>query len=308
MDYGAILRRAWEITWKNKALWILGILASCGRGGNSFGGGSGGDFSGFQMDERPLGPAGREIERLLAELAADGTLWLIVAAVVAFFIVLSLVLLALGVIGQGGLIAAFHKADQGTNASLSEGFQAGLRHFWRLLGAQLLITLIGLVIAFVLAIPALGLAIFTLGFGLLCLLPAIALVALVATVYVQFVQMAIVIEGVDVIASLRRAWDVIRANLAPVLLMGLILVVGSVIVGGLIALPFLAAVIPLLTGALLGGDAATAGLGLAGICLLGYLPILIVLQGILTTYVSGTWTLSYLRLIERPGAGVQGVS
>ena len=32
MDYGKVLGRAWEITWRWKALWILGFLAGLGSG------------------------------------------------------------------------------------------------------------------------------------------------------------------------------------------------------------------------------------------------------------------------------------
>ena len=35
-NFGEILTRAWQIVWKNRVLWIFGILASCGRGGSSF--------------------------------------------------------------------------------------------------------------------------------------------------------------------------------------------------------------------------------------------------------------------------------
>ena len=38
MDYGRVLTRAWEITWRWKILWILGFLAALGSG--SGGGGS----------------------------------------------------------------------------------------------------------------------------------------------------------------------------------------------------------------------------------------------------------------------------
>lgn len=42
MDYGAILRRAWQITWTYRFLWILGLLAMFteGGGGGGFGGGN----------------------------------------------------------------------------------------------------------------------------------------------------------------------------------------------------------------------------------------------------------------------------
>ena len=29
MDIGSVLTRAWNITWKYKVLWLLGILAGC---------------------------------------------------------------------------------------------------------------------------------------------------------------------------------------------------------------------------------------------------------------------------------------
>ena len=38
MDYGKILRRAWEITWRWKVLWLLGFLAALGNGGGGGGG------------------------------------------------------------------------------------------------------------------------------------------------------------------------------------------------------------------------------------------------------------------------------
>ena len=39
MDYAGVLKRAWEITWRWKVLWILGFLASLGSGGGGGGGG-----------------------------------------------------------------------------------------------------------------------------------------------------------------------------------------------------------------------------------------------------------------------------
>ena len=42
MDFGKVLSRAWEITWRWKVLWVLGFLAALGQG---TGGGSGPQFS-----------------------------------------------------------------------------------------------------------------------------------------------------------------------------------------------------------------------------------------------------------------------
>lgn len=40
MDYFGILKRAWELTWKYKALWVLGFFAMSGGGSSAPGGGS----------------------------------------------------------------------------------------------------------------------------------------------------------------------------------------------------------------------------------------------------------------------------
>ena len=39
MDFGEVLTRAWQITWRYKGLWVLGLLAGCGTGGGGGGGG-----------------------------------------------------------------------------------------------------------------------------------------------------------------------------------------------------------------------------------------------------------------------------
>jgi hypothetical protein len=224
MDYGGILKRTWEITWRNKALWILGILASCNGGGR--GGAGGGNFSGGNFRGQGLGDAGQAFE----QFADNETFWVVVAIAAIVLLGLSLLFLALGVIGQGGLIAAFHKADQGVTLSLAEAFRYGVERFWRMLGLQIIVGLVFLVLFLILLLPILAATVLTLGVALICLLPLLCLLiplGLTVPIFLQFAQMAIVVEGRGIMDSIRRAWEVIRGNVGPVLVMGLILVVGS---------------------------------------------------------------------------------
>jgi hypothetical protein len=46
----------------------------------------------------------------------------------------------------------------------------------------------------------------------------------------------------------------------------------------------------------------TSGLLTAGLCFLAYLPVLLVLSGILTAYIESAWTLTYMRLTNKPVA------
>jgi hypothetical protein len=45
--------------------------------------------------------------------------------------------------------------------------------------------------------------------------------------------------------------------------------------------------------------ALITGMILSGICMVAYFPILLVLQGILQSYIQAAWTLTYLRLTRR---------
>ena len=80
--------------------------------------------------------------------------------------------------------------------------------------------------------------------------------------------------------------------------MALILVLGIALIGGaIIALPFGAILVPIVSGFAIGGrTASTGGLVVGLLCLVAYLPVLLVLSGIFRAYTSSAWTLTYMRL------------
>lgn len=302
MDYGWVLKRAWEITWKFKALWVLGILASCSAGGGS--GGGGGSSSGTRLqfsgdsDPRFL-PFERWIESIPEET------WIIIAIVAGIVVLLlGLVALVLGVLGQAGLIAGFNQVETNGTVTLGEAWRIGRANFWRLLGMRVLFWLAGILLAFLLVIVAVLTTIGTLGLGLLCLVPLLCLLVPVGAligVYVMLTQVALVTEGLGVMDSFRRSWEVLKANLGPVIVIGLIVLFGSAVIGLILALPLIAAVLPAAAGLAFGTDqSTTTGLVMAGLCLVIYLPVAIVANGILQTYVTGVWTLSFRQWSGKP--------
>jgi hypothetical protein len=301
MDIGEVLRRAWEITWKNKGLWVLGILAACTGGGGGGGGSSSYQGSSYQFsgDEWP------GLERFFSGIPEE-TLVLATIAIVLVALLVVVVLFVLGILGQAGLIAGFAHADDTGSVTLAEAWRLGLPSFWRLLGALAIVIVVAIVLAMVIAVPAAIFAGLTLGLGVICLLPLACLaipLAFAANIYITFVQNSIVLEKNPVLASFRRAWEVFRANLGSVIVMGLILVVGGAVVGLIIAAPLLAIALPAILAYSVGGEQAVQTGTLVAIgCGLVYLPIMLLLNGILQTYVSGTWTLTYRRLITKPPA------
>ena len=114
-NFGEVLTRAWQITWKYKVLWIFGILAGCTNGGG--GGSGGGGNSGYSTgpSDQNLPP---ELQRFFYQMenfvdwVADN-LWLFIAIMVLVFLVLMVISIFLGTIGRIGLIKGSYEAEQG---------------------------------------------------------------------------------------------------------------------------------------------------------------------------------------------------
>jgi hypothetical protein len=307
MDFGEVLTRAWKIIWKYKVLWIFGILSSCGQGGGSGGGGgnSGVQFSGRDPD-LPLGLQNffRGLENYFQNIQG----WQIAALIVGFILfILFLVLItaAISTVGRIGLVQGTVKAEAGAESlGFGELFNSGKPFFWRIFAFNFLAGIAVFIIILLLLVPLIGLTALTLGFGLLCLIPFICLLVplgwLVSVVFEQ-VNIAIVVEDLDIVAGLKRGWDVFRNNIGNMIVMGLILGIGGLIVGFILAIPMFLVLVPLAIGFF--GSSGTGseflfggGIAVALLCLVIYLPFLIVLNGILQSYIKTAWTLTYLRL------------
>jgi hypothetical protein len=172
-------------------------------------------------------------------------------------------------------------------------------YFWRVFGLSLLIILTLLIVFVILFIPLGLFAALTAGIGLICLLPLICLlipIGWAVTVVIEQASIAIVLENLGVGDGLRRGWEVVRANIGTMILMALILFIGSAVVGIVLAIPLIVAVVPLVIGSAAGVERAP--LLTAGICCAIYLPILLLLNGILTAYIQSAWTLTYMRLTK----------
>lgn len=300
MDYGEVLSRAWQIIWKHKVLWIFGILAGCTASGNS------GNVSySFGSEDAP--PAVQQFFWQFERMPD----WQIAALIgVAILVILVLVVLAifLSTVGRIGLIQGVKQAEKQTDRlTFGELFRSSLPYFWRvfllnlLFGLAYAAVIIALVIIFTLG------AIVTLGLGLICLIPLICLlvpISWLVFVYLEQANIAIVMDDVGVMDGLRRGWEVFSNNLGPMIVMGLILFVGVSLIGGfIIGAPLFLIAVPALGGLFLGReDTIWGGLLVAGLCFVAYLPVLIVLNGILTSYVKSAWALTYMRLTGRPAA------
>ncbi len=309
MDYGEVLKKSWNIIWKFKVLWIFGLLASCGRSGGGGGGGGGQSFNfrnnpGTFSNQNPfprLQPYLEGIQNFFAQIPV----WVYILAVLAFLILIVIIII-INTIGRIGLVRGAWQADEGIeHLSFGQLWGEGLHYFWRIFLLDLLFLVIGIAVAVIILVPVVVIGAATFGIGLICLLPLICLLIPVTwfiRVLLEQAVVAILGENRGVIDGLGRAWNVIKINLGPMIVMTLIIFIGELILGIIIAIPALILAIPLFGGIIGGaitGSPAILGSGvIIGIILLicVYGPIAYVLESIVQTYMSTAWTLTFRRL------------
>lgn len=296
IDLGKILTRAWQIIWQYKILWVFGIFAgfaSSNGGGNGNSGGSNGDSSQFTGNpDRMFEQAGEFFQEYL----------LIIIAVCAVLILLSLAFYALGMIGRIGILKGVYKVENGDSSLMfAELWSESMPYFWRFFGLNFLVGLA----FFVILLPFIAVAVATAGIGLVCLLPLICLLVPVGwavNVILEQAQAAIVAENLSMFDGFKRGWAIVKSDIGGMIVLSLVLGIGGGIVGFVIALPIIAAVIPLVFSMGMNGfemgDSIPAAAWFSLICCGLYMPILFGLNGILTAYLKTAWALSYLQLAK----------
>ena len=281
MEYGKILNRSVNIVWQNKFLIVLGILAALGSA--SFGGGGGGGGSG---NGQPFGDVGQvpQIDEVTAGLAA-GVIIALVCVILIVFLAIWIVLWAVSTIARGGLIASVDTIESGEKSSFSQAWRAGWHKAWTLLGIGLLPAIPGLIL-FVVGLMALGayggiFALFgeefaplvgTAGLGItIAVLACIVIpIILVLSILRNFAERACMLENLGVIDAYRRGSSVLMANLGEAIILFLLQIAIFIVLGILLFLP---------------------GIILILCCCLW--PLLLLVQGAISAFLSSMWTLAW---------------
>lgn len=306
LNFGEIFTRAWQIIWKHKVLWIFGIFAGCASGN---GGGSGGNsnFSGdadvFQSNGGDVPPVLQdfffEIERFFNTITPEQIIIFVVGLFCVLFII-SLLSMALGIMGEIGLLRGVLQVEGGAEKlTFGELWVASTPFFWRLLVLWIVPGFVFLVLLAIFIIPAILLVESTDGGSLLFLLPFFCIVLPLAFVIALFrwlATMTIVLEDLSIMDGLRRGWDVLRTHFGSMFLMGILLFVINAVIGLVIAIPLIIIFVPFIFGVALGGDILQFGLIAALVCFCLYLPVSIILGGIIQAFNYTAWGLAYLRL------------
>jgi hypothetical protein len=305
MEYGRLIREAWQITWRHPFLWVLGLFAG-GTAGVSLGGGGG------RAEPRGTAAPLPDVDVTGADVARWATdhVGLIVGVLAAVLLVV-VALLVTSLIAQGGMAGATADLANGRPSSFRRAWRTGLHLFWRYAGLWLLliaaVMLIGLLIAGFVALTVGATAWIQNGVWVIApaLLVALLLVMIgiaagvVVSIVVPYAQRAIAVRDIGPLAGLRDGWQVLRAhpgasllvwllNLALTIGAGLAMTVAMLAVGLVLAIPALA-----LWAAFELSTPTIAYLAVAAVVALG---VLLTLVAVANTFFWSYWTLAYVRL------------
>jgi hypothetical protein len=147
MDYGAILKKSWDIVWRHKILWLFGLFAGAGSAVNfNYNYGSGSRSTGSTTGLSSAVRAGwLAFQRFLEQ-----NLGVIIIAFIVLFLV-GLLLWIVSVAARGGLIHLANEAETGREVRAGDGWSTGFHKWGRVFGIEFLVALPALLLAFVLA-------------------------------------------------------------------------------------------------------------------------------------------------------------
>jgi hypothetical protein len=309
MDYGKVLRRAWEITWRWKVLWILGFLASLGSGGGGGGGGGSNAYTGdggdFNIEKWTQGvPVGDFLP------VVGGIIGIIIAVVCVLFVI-AIALWVVSVIARGGLIAGVQQVEDEGSTTFRTAWVAGRKKFWTLFGLGILTAIPMIILGIALTILlGLGIAVAvgamdiseTAGIagivmisvlcgGFLCI--GMIILGIVLGQIRVYGERAAILEDLGWIEAFKRGWQVLKENLGPTIIfwfiflaIGIVILVISFAIIAVIAAPFLLLLLPSV-------DPGTWLI--VPVCFAGLVTLIafVLIESVVTTFTSATWTLAY---------------
>ncbi len=300
MDYFDIVKRALKVTWRYKALWVLGFFVGGGSGGS---GGGGSNYS------QSFGGSGSDgsvpMENTFTELgrwADANTTTLIVVVSVLIFI--SILYWVLSVAAQAGLVYLVNEAEENRTVRLRDGWRVGFQRWGRTFMLNLVVWLP--IFAVVVAMIAIfGASLYGFGSGggdaaaaggfagICCGLPLLGLVVVVVGVVAGIVLNLglryAVLHDISFGQALARGWTDLTGKRGAFVFM-LVMIIPGFVYGAIVGVASLVIAVPA-AFMIIAGNIAT-GIGLLVLLVLA----LMVPGAAYGTFVSSAWTIFFRRV------------
>ena len=310
-NFGEVLNRAFQISWRYKVLWVFGILAGCNRGATYVSS----DFE--DLWGRGIASVSLNLQSLffaLLDAFVGRNISKIAVIFGVTFLMVWLVMTSASMIGRIGLISGTFQVDNAIETVYFENlFKDGKSYFWRVFGLSVLVGIPALIafaillarwfLLFIAGIAFDGGDSSSLGRMFLTVLSCSCLfipVKFVVDLIVRQAHNAIVLENLHVLSAIRRGWNVFSKNLGLMILIAILLIVIGLVVGSIIAIPLAMIVVPFTLAFRVWEGQSGLTLILLGLQTAVVVPVTLALNGIWCSFREAVWTLTYLRLTRAP--------
>ncbi|GAB4457198.1 MAG: hypothetical protein Kow0070_08730 [Anaerolineales bacterium] len=294
-DFGEVLTRAGQITWKHKILWLFSALPT---------------LAGALILPLILFLfLFTDFDRYSEPRFVEEPLFLVVFFV--GIVVVSLLSFALYVISSASVTFGVLRAEDGAEKlGAAELFKDSQKYWLKVLGVMLLTSIV-VSVGFLIFFGCLTLFdVVTMGLGFICIQPLIILLYPLSLVVYGIIEEALaaaVADNLDVIAAIQRGWELVKANFWRILPLSFIVYFAISLLSGFVVMPFM---FPFFFAPFfMGGaepDPRTIMLFASGLSLL-MIPLMALVQGVGITFLKASYLITYLRL-TRPKADAAIVS
>ena len=284
-DFGEVLTRAGQITWRYKSLWFAGIAVSL------IGFLAMPISLAFNPSFSSLTDPSDVSRQLPSIILANGLILLLT--------VLSIPLYAVSMAVPS--LATFQLEQGSEKVNFGELIRGTFPYFWRILGIVLLVWVGVFAVLMIFMACVILLSVVTFGIGSLCAFPVFILFLPVAIMVYALMEQgvsAVVVDNLGVTGALQRAWQLVKKNLGVMALMSVIIYLGSMIVGMILSIPVMIPMFGFMFNLRAEPDVQSFERLSRNMVLwmMAFSPLYAIFQGILLTFMQSAWTLTYMRL------------
>jgi len=287
VDYFGILKQGWQVAWRNKALWVLGLFAMGSSVGSS--------FSNALNTGKDSSTTGTWLSSVPTSVD--------IIAISALVGVLVIVLLVLSVAARAGLIAETDRVCDSERVSLSRGWRTGFHYWWRTFGIQLVLALpviaVLLLIGGIAVIALIGAGAFSYAGNAASGAVIVPLVLLAFLAIVVIVPVSVLISLLSELslrygilrqrtlgAAISAAWGDVRAKRGA-FVMWLVMLLPGIVYGTVVSVLLLITLVPLVL-------AARTSVVIAVIVLLALVVLVVIVTGaVYSTFQCASWTVFF---------------
>ena len=287
MFYIQIIIDSIKTTWKNKKLWVYGLILSVFSGITLI-------FNGLTEQD---GGSAKQLSA--AQSAQINKYWPFITVAFIIFLIIACFIAVLVISAKNGLIFGTNKADKKEKISLKKCWKIGKEKFWKIIGLEIIMAILSAIVYIALNNPLENLykqKIFALAIRLTILALIIAIPFTILVVFIQiYGYREIILENKGIFKSISNSYNLFVENWKKSILMLLIFSAAifsiSFILGILLiflSLPVL--IFTLVLFAVLQKTGAIIGIS---VLLVMLLPIILFFASVLYVFKEIVWTKFY---------------